>query len=843
MKKSTNIFASITVLIAGLASYSVAGDILGDSGFVQAQKSLAESAWGLHIPGKQEVSEADICGFKNGIVTLRRKKDERFFLLQRNLPLEKGKKYEVSYEVKSSAGVDYSVYVEWITDKNSFHGAPRGEERRQTSSEAWNRRSFAFTYDFPSGRRISSPPYIVFNLLTPGTVSFRNISLKAAGDNGEAMAGMARSDVLASSASALTATLTGIDQAPPTVRSWRPNQLGNSHEPLELTARKSSQIGKSIAGILFSDFHSSPEDKGGQWSTSALIYGLPDPRLNDDQNCFSSMMHRSANVCEWVQIELAKSTYISKVTLLPRNKQGIGFPHDFQIWVRDVNQPWVKLVDEVDFDITGRAFPLEFTFEPKKARYVKVLATRLRREGNVYYFQLSRVGVFNEDGENLALLGKGAEAIARCPLSIQQYDYDYLYDTMFDAGIKWTITCIRAHDILERVEKGKTPFPENMIKNMKYKNKNGVNVTLRLGVHPDWILEGDKGLERYLEMLRLLVEQFRGQVGIWAILNEENMYNMYRYKAAIDKYPSATPEAWKQAYVRMVSAASDMIRKLDPGVPIQIETALFDFGWTEDVLKMGLKDKVDLIGVHVYKESPTEQIMPEMVSTFIKDGRRRQPAEQPFKSYMEEITAYQELLRSINPDIRMTVSETCVNLLLEPGATSIMAVSEKSQAKFLARLYWLHYCFDIGATAWWGFFNTLGSNTATAWGIHDVSGRRLDAWYALRNVSAIMDNSFKTYSGVRLNVAPQNEKLFSQVFKNDSDTILIPYWMMVPMRDYNTGLSADFRIVGIDIKSAEVIDMFTGSVHELDYQRQGDEFIFNGMVIRDYPLVIRINHR
>lgn len=44
-----------------------------------------------------------------------------------------------------------------------------------------------------------------------------------------------------------------------------------------------------------------------------------------------------------------------------------------------------------------------------------------------------------------------------------------------------------------------------------------------------------------------------------------------------------------------------------------------------------------------------------------------------------------------------------------------------------------------------------------------------------------------------------------------------------------------------DIKSSEAVEMFNGVIQPLDYKQEGKGFIFKDMVIRDYPLVIRIN--
>lgn len=662
----------------------------------------------------------------------------------------------------------------------------------------------------------------------------------AAEKKGERMAGAVSDDPVSATARNQDVTLTGVNQTPPTALAWRSNQIGNQNPIKELAPRASTMIADGIAGVSFRDIYSTPTDAGWNWSPSWLIAGELDSPRRDSRRCFSSQLNRSANAEEWVQIELDKSEDISRVALWPRNKAGIGFPIDFQIWCRDRNKPWVKVVDEKNFKLEGRSFPLEFSFKPMEARFVKIIATRLRKEGNVYYFQLNRVGVYNTKNENVALAAKGAEALASNPLTVQTYDYDSVYDNLSKAGVKWTIISLNYNTILKRQQENKSPLPPRLIKNIDNLNKHGVKAFVRVGCDPDWVLEGAEGIKKYLNILEPTVKELKGKVGVWILLNEENMHNMYRYLAAMKRVPGATAEMWKQSYVNIVSAGADAIHKIDPDVPIEVETALFDFGWTEDILKLGLKDKIDMIGVHVYKESPTEKIMPEMVSTFIKDGSRKLPKEQPFKTYMEEIEAYRKLLDSINPKIQINVTETCVNALRQPWLNRGMAVSEKSQAKFLARLYWIHYVYGFGPTCWWGFFRTTFGDNAD-WGLMDPDGRPRDAWFALQNVSAVMDKSFKVDTGITFAVTPQYDKLFHKAFKNAQGEILIPYWAMVPPRDDNTGVAVDIKIGGVEIKSAEVIDMFSGTTQKLDFQKSQNAYDFPKMVIRDYPLVIKIH--
>lgn len=91
-----------------------------------------------------------------------------------------------------------------------------------------------------------------------------------------------------------------------------------------------------------------------------------------------------------------------------------------------------------------------------------------------------------------------------------------------------------------------------------------------------------------------------------------------------------------------------------------------------------------------------------------------------------------------NPRLEINVSETGVNTGDNPAGGSYY-VSAKSQAKFLARLYTYHLFYGIGPTCWWSLEPVKTGEYQ--WGLILPDGQRKEAWYALRNVAAVLDNS------------------------------------------------------------------------------------------------------
>lgn len=98
-----------------------------------------------------------------------------------------------------------------------------------------------------------------------------------------------------------------------------------------------------------------------------------------------------------VGVDLGDVLMIGDVLLYPRDdgeNTGQGFPVDFQIQVSQDGKAWNTLVTEKDYPLPKGV--QRFTLEPQPARYVRVLATRLRpnpADNNLHSFQLAELAV------------------------------------------------------------------------------------------------------------------------------------------------------------------------------------------------------------------------------------------------------------------------------------------------------------------------------------------------------------------------------------------------------------------------------------------------------------------
>jgi hypothetical protein len=100
---------------------------------------------------------------------------------------------------------------------------------------------------------------------------------------------------------------------------------------------------------------------------------------------------------EHVGVDLGDSVTIGEVRLYPRNDgehAGQGFPLHFQIQLSEDGKTWITVVTKKEFPLPRDAQC--FKIKPQKARYVRVLATRLRAnpaDDGLYSFQLAELAV------------------------------------------------------------------------------------------------------------------------------------------------------------------------------------------------------------------------------------------------------------------------------------------------------------------------------------------------------------------------------------------------------------------------------------------------------------------
>lgn len=649
--------------------------------------------------------------------------------------------------------------------------------------------------------------------------------------------------------SAFAPTLAEFAGPAPTAFSFVSSQVGNTNAISKLPMRRADEIKDgNILGAAFTDdaiVHCPPSGRYyNKWSPWWVI---ADDDMRSKASCpaFSTHMLPTTATNVSLTVRLPKPTPLAKLRLTPRTRstEPLGFPYDFHVEV-SVDGARFKTIHSVrDFNVDGTIPEISLDSSPVAA--IRVTADRIRPEGNGFgYFQLSRMEALDKEGVNHALISKGAVAETSEPMNVPVLDRaSFLDGAIVDCGVKTVLVHV---NILGGSSDASvnggfaigTPAFDNLTDNIRYLKSRGVKTYVRL-LWGNSVLAAKTPEERaefirnYIVRITPFVKAWKGLVACYPIGNEENQYRN------IGKGEKFDVKFYRETYREAVFAASKAIHAIDPQARTAVTSALFDFGWTEDVLASGLAGELDEVSVHIYRETDPLGSYPEKCYSFFVDGRRGLESERRFTRAEDEIRAFRALLDRYNPKLRFASHEMSMRIGPCPKG---MNSTEAGQAKFALRTYVMHHFYGISPSIWWSFNSGKISRKETGdieWGVM-CSGEKRQAWYAMRNFAALFDESWKPESEMSVLFEPADERFYSYSFKRGSRR-LVACWTAVSMRDGNTGKLADVFVSGDfggNTPKVSCVDLFNGGVQKLNVENAEGGFRVRGLVMRDYPLVL-----
>lgn len=546
------------------------------------------------------------------------------------------------------------------------------------------------------------------------------------------------------------------------------------------------------------------------------IWKMYSPQLaidGDPSTCYSSGLYygNSTPENEWIQVQLPSLTTIRKVALTTK-LYGSNFPIDFDIQTSLTGRTWTT-VKNVRGVSTARQEVLTYTLsQDTQARFVRIVSKTLKPQSeSTYYAQIAEIAVYDTNSNNVALYENGARATARNPLNGDEFDYETFYDDTFLTGVKWVnITNEFAYNT---VKSGNSTSPSaTEIKNFKKISDKGIQILYRFTNAPSWDeinADPDAAADRYIQAIESRVEALKNYVSVWGIFGEINSADNSR--------------AEKYAYV--IKKVAERIKSIDPDAKINIATALIDFGWTDKMLDAGLKDVVDIIGVHIYKETGIDYSMPEASGRFMKNGVDTVDSLSPYLDYTEEMTAYRALVDSYSTDIQIMVTEVSEPLEYTEENNII-------QAKWLTRQYGIDKKLGVDGTFWFTVDSISAPKVISTlvW----TDGSRTPAWYALQRYNSVFQNNV-TKAEVQPTVSGNTSKLMYEVYENDEE-YLIPYWYATPFRGSFNGSTIDIDFAAMDAGAVTAVDLLTGAEQEINLTGTAAK----NLIARDYVSVLKV---
>ena len=596
-----------------------------------------------------------------------------------------------------------------------------------------------------------------------------------------------------------------------TTGNYQTMQVDNPNPLEELEVNKTGYIASGVTYLCSREIiNNSPEETLKMQSPQLAIDG-------DKSTYYSSGLYYDNQTPEgdYIQIELSESQSIYQVNLIPIYG-GISFPIDVEIQTSLNGDTWTKAAVKTNMKPTTQN-TIEIVFSTaKKAKYVRVISKKLKAQsdGTSYYAQYAEIQVINTSDENVALISKGAVASASNSLYGDKFDYETFFSDTIDTGVGWVnITNEFAY---HNYKNGLSVEPfDTEIANFKKLKDNNINIIYRFTDTPsraEVAEDRDAAAERFKAAMLPRVRALKDYVDVWGIFGEINVCD--------NKYAAD--------YAYVIKKVVTAIKEIDPTAEFLFATALIDYGWTDAMLKEGLADYIDIIGVHIYKNRWPVLSYPKMPGNYISNGVEITNPEETYKDYEEQMNVYKKLVESYSPDIKIMITEVSEpeGLLHDKDEENII------QAKWLTRQYAIDKGLGLTATFWFTVDPISAPRIIST--LVDTDGNRTPAWYALQNYNTVFRGA-SSKSLCTLDITGDTDDLQYYVYEN-KDEYVIPYWYAVEFTDNFAGGKININLLDFKGEDVTAVDLLTGKTQKLNVENG----IVNELIVRDYVSVLKI---
>jgi len=534
---------------------------------------------------------------------------------------------------------------------------------------------------------------------------------------------------------------------------------------------------------------------------------------------------------------------------------------------------------------TGIDFPV------KRAKQIIITGNNFRRrlsKYDGYCFSVASVEVCKPDGANLALVSKGAGVTVSSTgylMDHDRYTQSLLFGPVqYDLGLKWlrigADNGMLTWNYVER-EKGVFSIDPAMEELLADMNRSGVNIIMNLdvkanwlyrgeqfgeiadpadyvggyiksrdftkrGTKPDWKLariyemnniyydfpgwafETEEMFEGYLKYVDFMVEHFRGRVAYYEVGNEWGD-NREVYIKAVKRIKKNDPGA------KIMVCVGRM-----PTFPIILENLLRDAAPEERAMLMP-----DAVGSHPGTRIDAGMTLDNLNEFYWEENRQamKDARVMGYKgifiaSEVYSWTHYPPGPFEIDPG-RPGISKTYGIRHNDPA---FCGESEIVRAKYLAQNFIGHAGLGMMAFQCNTYFVSCGSNGQGLFRLpvpsQVVSPVQPDAgYYTFRTVCSVMDG----WKNSELSVSFSSRQAFqSFAYKRGDNEYMLAVWIPGDTGDEVRTDKTDITIGGVTAERAFGIDVINGVEQELYIERVNGGICVRGILVKDYPTLIRL---
>ena len=650
-------------------------------------------------------------------------------------------------------------------------------------------------------------------------------------------------------------------------------QVGNAAPRVKVHPKDSSRIKRNYLGVTTTRMPRSTENDYLPLEAIHLIDG-------NRRTCWMSRAQTRPDVQPvWIRLDLPMERVIDRVVLRkrppakePRSRLGWvpmrdavevgrGMPATVTIKLSRDNREWETVYD----GSTGNApakLDFEFRFAARPAKQIWITAGNLPLVENILYaFSIAEVEVYDAAGKNVALATRGTGVTVNSTHHGPGQElaaHRWYWPLHYDAGFKWARVGYHDDPInWHWVEKEKgvlkiDPVTDAAVTELA---AHGVDVVMSLGfgnrlysgpatrpIPQLWAWNYDmpappttpEALAAWTRYVEFMVKHFRDRVHHFEIWNEWN----------ISCYWGGVPSL--EHYLAVARAAIPVIRKHAPEAKIMMGSwAGFPHGiaaWSPEQLAAREKEmlilratrqlarEVDEIGWH-----PLYQTDPERL-----------------KGYAADVRALRTWLGAAGFRGHSMVTEWNYSALYPPLSDADAArawcggfrATEMEKAKYVAQVFTRHTALGLESFFCEMYFPQFGvldlSLLRRSFDADPIAPLQPQAaYYVTRNLATMLDGLEPGELEYSIDRAPPNLEAFAL---KAPDGRALAIWLGGRAKDRCEGVPVDVHLKG-PWRKAVGYDPMNGVCQELSVTQSGDAALLKGILVRDWPLVIRLLDR
>jgi len=649
-------------------------------------------------------------------------------------------------------------------------------------------------------------------------------------------------------------------------------QLGNANPRVKVHPKDSSQIKRNYLGVTTTRMPRSTENDYLPLEAIHLIDG-------NLQTCWMSRSQTRPDVQPiWIRLDLTVERELDRIVLRkrppadqPRStlgwvpfrdaaEVGRGMPATINIKTSRDNRQWETVYDGPTDD-SAEKLDFEFRFAGRPAKQIWITAGNLPLVENILYaFSIAEVEAYDTDGKNVALAtcGTGVTVNSTHHSPGQELAaHRWYWPLHYDAGFKWARVGYHDDPInwhwVER-EKGVLKIDPVTDAAVTELAAHGINIVMSLNfgnrlysgpatrpIPQLWEWNYDMpappttpdALAAWTRYVEFMVKHFRDRVDHFEIWNEWN----------ISCYWGAVPNV--EHYLAAARAAIPVIRQHAPDAKIMMGSwAGFPHGihtWSPE--QLAAKEKESLI------LQATRELAREVDEIGWHPCYQADPEQ--WKNYGADVRALRAWLETVGFRGHCMATEWNYSALYPPLSDAEASrawcggfrATEIEKAKYVAQVFTRHTALGIESFFCEMYFPQFGvldlSLLRRSFDADPISPLQPQAaYYVTRNLATMLDELEPAEFEYTIDRAPSNLEAFAM--KSPGGPVLA-LWLGGRARDRCEGVSIDVRLQASAARKATAYDPVNGVAQELSMTQSGAGQLLKGILVRDWPLIIRLS--